>query len=125
MSIASYTTYHHSEYITTSIHVLETPVLRIFQLIIFQPLLHCIFARYTNLRKLVGKWGLKPHKAVLFHSLQFNQNRHRPKTNPQLNFLQAKYRTKKMQDCGKHLQQQAHQQPTSCICIIINLICQV
>lgn len=55
----------------------------------------CIFACYTDVRKLVGKRGLKPHKAVLFHSLQFNQNRHRSKTNPQLNFLQAKYWTKK------------------------------
>lgn len=29
------------------------------------------------------------------------------------------------QDHGKHLWQQAHQQPTFCICIIINLICQI
>ena len=54
-----------------------------------------IFACYTDLRKLVGKRSLKPHKAVLFLSLQFNQNRHKSNTNPQLNFLQAKYWTKK------------------------------
>lgn len=54
---------------------------------------HCIFACYAGLRKLVGKRGLKPHKAGLFHSLQFNQNRHGSKTNQQLNFLQVKYWT--------------------------------
>lgn len=86
----------------------------------------CTFACYTDLRKLVGKRSLKPHKAVLFLSLQFNQNRHRSNTNPQLNFLQAKYWTKKKkQDRGKHLWQQAHQWLTFCICIFTNLICQI
>lgn len=32
---------------------------------------------------------------------------------------------KKKQDCGKHLWQQPHQWPTFCICIIINLLCQI
>lgn len=87
-----------------------------------------IFAWHTDLRKLVGKRSLKPHKAVLFLSPQFNQSRHRSNTKPQLNFLQAKYWTKKKKkrrDRGKHLWQQAHQQPTVCICIIINLLCQI
>lgn len=51
------------------------------------------FACYTDLRELVGKRGLKPHKAELFHSLQFNQNRHRSKTNHQLDFLQERLDT--------------------------------
>lgn len=54
-----------------------------------------IFAWHTDLRKLVGKRSLKPHKAVLFLFPQFNQSRHRSNTKLQLNFLQAKYWTKK------------------------------
>lgn len=50
----------------------------------------CSFACYTDLGKLVGQRSLKLHKAALFLSLQFNQNRHSSNANPQLNFLQAK-----------------------------------
>lgn len=51
------------------------------------------FACYTHLRELVGKRGLKPQEAELFHSLQFNQNRHRSKINHQLDFLQGRLDT--------------------------------
>lgn len=59
-----------------------------------------IFAWHTDLRKLVGKRSLKPHKAVLFLSPQFNRSRHRSNTKPQLNFLQAKYWTKRKKKKG-------------------------